>query len=160
MPDVVETSSDVVDSTTDLCSVCNDIYVEPDSSSDNDAIWNYRYSKVEISKRVSRDNELLEIVYGHKRCAVQCEECNRYFLGSRWGGYRMHQQPQVKMEYIHGRLYCPGCTTIWQEQYPDHATCEECNQMCEDMDDMYFSELHQAVRCRDCYNNEIECGLG
>ena len=159
MPDVVETSSDVVNSTTDLCSVCNDIYVEPDQdiTSNGDYAWSGRYSKVEISKRVSSENELLEIVYGHKRCAVQCDNCTRYFLGSRWGGYRSHRQPQVKMEYIHGRIYCPGCTSNWQEEFPDHATCDECGQMYREADDMFWSEVHDDSRCLDCYNNEIEC---
>ena len=157
MPDVVETSSDVVNSTTDLCSVCNDIYVEPDSSSNNDVVWNYRYSKVEMSKRVSIDNELLELVYGHKRCAIQCDNCTRYFIGSRWSAWRAHNQPQVKMEYIHGRINCPSCTADWKEEFPDYVSCDECNQMYGDPDDMFWSELHQDSRCRDCYNNEIEC---
>jgi hypothetical protein len=158
MPDVVETSSDVVtDTTHGLCGVCNDIFVEPDETSLSTDVWNYRFSKVEISKRVSNDNELLEIIYGHKRCAIQCDECNRYFLGSRWGGWRTHNQPQVKMEYIHSRMYCPGCTTIWQEENPDYTSCSECNQMYCDADEMNWSELHQDSRCNDCYNNEIEC---
>lgn len=159
MPDVVETSSDVVtDTTHGLCGVCNDIFVEPDESvlSNND-VWNYRFSKVQMFARVSSDNDLLEIIYGHKRCGTQCDECNHYFLGSRWGGWHTGGVPKVKMDYIHGRLYCPSCSEQWQENNPDYATCDECNQMFGDTDDMYWSELHQDSRCRDCYNQEIEC---
>ena len=158
MPDVVETSSDVVtDTTHGLFGVCNDIFVEPDETSLSTNVWNYRYSKVEISARISPDNDCLEIIYGHKRCGQQCDECNRYFLGSRWGGWARNNLPKVKMEYIHGRIYCPGCTELWQETNPDYVSCDECNQMFGDADDLYWSELHQDSRCRDCYNSEIEC---
>lgn len=158
MPDVVETSSDVVvDSTVDSCTICNDIYAEPDDGTPRSDVWNYRFSKVKIYKRISHDNQLLEIVYGHKRCAQQCEECTNYYLGSRWAGMRGRSQPQVEMSYIHQRIYCPPCTKQWQENNPDYTTCSECSQMYCDSDDMYWSELHQDSRCRDCYNSEIEC---
>ena len=98
MPDVVETSSDVVtDTIQDVCSICEDIYVEPDLPNGRSEVWNGRFTKVEISKRISYDNDLLEIVYGHRKCAIACENCNRYFLGSRWPRMRMESDPQVKM---------------------------------------------------------------
>ena len=158
MPDVVETSSDVVtDTIQDVCSICEDIYVEPDLPNGRSEVWNGRFTKVEISKRISYDNDLLEIVYGHRKCAIACENCNRYFLGSRWPRMRMESDPQVKMENIEGRINCPACTANWKDEYPEWVSCGECNQLTHDIDNFYWSSLHDDTRCGDCYNISTEC---
>lgn len=158
MPDVVETSSDVVtDTTTGLCGICNDIFVEPDETTTSNDTWNYRFSKVEIFARISDGTDLLQTIYGHKRCGQQCDMCNQYFYGSRWGGWARNNIPKVKMEYINGYVYCPSCTSDWQEENPDYASCDECNQIRTSADDMNWSDLHQDTRCDDCYNQEIQC---